>query len=703
MRYLVVALGLASAIWPARLMAEQRVLLIGVSEYAPEVTQLAGALNGPGNDVVLMAKVFGAAGVAASEVVVLSDRPDLSPTASLPTRANILGALEMLAQGASAGDRITIYFAGHGAQVPALLDSSETDGLDEVLLPADFRILPDGTFENMIRDDEIGGYIDTMIAAGADVWLIADACHSGSLRRSAGTQFTARFVDLRGDTSRQVSIDPPVDVTPQRARRAGQFVGFYAAAPGALAYEARPSGVDATHGLLTWALARALRSEVTQTYADLVRVMSAEFWRDATGLAAPEFSGALGAAHGLSGRSAGERVYEVALEGGIVVQAGRIDGVIPGTRLQIEDSNGAPLFEIVAQEVSLTQALSPVPNGPLAILDVRLQSEGLDAARFRSRWLADRSPGLVARVLDVPLEIGLRVGIATQDVGSDLRGEMEQIIARLAPAVQRDDDNPDFQIVAEANALFMRPSPAGAEIALSLPASLSSVPALKNLLRRAVKVRGLLSAAVALRKTPLSKKMSVDVSVSQGQANGAGGCKGSDTALRSKPQQLFPMRVFHCGTVTVEVRNMNPWPVDISPFYLAPDNQIFYLIGYEGFERGGWRIPANGQSTLDFTESTRQPDGTAIATGPMHVVLFAQRGQRGTDPVDFRYLQDAEPPAQTRSSGGQSLGSVLTQAGFGLVNRRSIEDTITTQSGAWVLPFWTQADDGGGWSEQTPR
>ena len=693
--------GLLCVLWAPKAMADPRVLLVGVTDYPPAVTERAGVLNGPGADVALMAEVFAAAGVAPPDMTILSDRPDLLPgpfQAAPPTRAAILGALEALARTAASGDRIIVYLAGHGAQVPAGAASDEPDGLAEVFLPSDFSILADGTHRNLIRDDEIGQHIDTIIAAGADVWLIADSCHSGSLRRSAGPNATARFVNL---ASRGASAEPLVDMAAPQSARAGQFVGFYAAAAGALAYETQPAGAGTTHGLLTWTLAKALRTGGAQTYADLARILSAQLWQIGRGLAEPEVAGATGAPHMFADPARQSGVHAVGFGGRVVVRAGRLDGLLPGSRIQIEDKAGAALFTVGLQQASLTRATAPMPTGPIPALDARLRDEGLDPATFRARWLEDRAPGLVARVVATPLDIALPVALSAETLPPGLRGQLDALIAGLAPAVRRDDRNPELQIVADTDEIFLRPAPEGAVAALRVPASASALPELAVLLRRAAKSRGLLAAANALRGSALAHALSLEATVTAGRSNAQGGCVADGAARALDLAAPQPPTIFHCQGVTLTLHNRNPWPVDVSPFYIAADHQVYFLTGYDGAERGGWRIPAQGQSSLRYTEATRRTTAPQIATGPMHLVLFAQPGRIGRAPVDFRYLQDITPPPNTRAGPIKGLASVLTAAGFGLANRRSVDETETAAGGALILPLKTVPDEKVGWVEQS--
>ena len=274
-----------------------RAVLIGVSDYDPALQAVAPRLEGPGHDVALIYETLRHKGVPDAAITVLSDRPDLldRDKVSAPTRRNILGALESEIRNAAQVSGILIYFAGHGAQMPRVggADQVEPDGLDEVLLPSDFARAGTGSasqYVNHITDDEIGDLLDRMIGAGATVWLVADACHSGTLRRSAGQNAVARFADL-GFGATPVATR----IAPIARAESGGFVGFYGAQAGELAYEV-PVG-DKVHGILSLSLAKAIRAGEAARFSDLARQVSRDLWRHGQGRASPAFAGNLGARH----------------------------------------------------------------------------------------------------------------------------------------------------------------------------------------------------------------------------------------------------------------------------------------------------------------------------------------------------------------------------------------------------------------------
>jgi len=198
--------------------ADVRVLLVGVGVYP----YLAGKnLDGPANDLRLMRSAVRQLAVPADNVTELSEAagPEM-----LPTRANILAALDSLARQSGPGDWAMVYFSGHGAQVPQTLAKRrahpEADGLDEVFLPRDTqRWVPSrGVVEGAIVDDELGAVFDKIRARGAQVWAIFDTCHAGDMTRGDNPQDAGhtvwRFV-------RSEDLGLPAGGASTRVRRGG--------------------------------------------------------------------------------------------------------------------------------------------------------------------------------------------------------------------------------------------------------------------------------------------------------------------------------------------------------------------------------------------------------------------------------------------------------------------------------------------------
>ena len=167
---LFIALSIALIGNPAA--AEQRALLVGVGKY-----QLPDA-NLPGIDLDLerMREALNIMGFEERQIKSLLDEE--------ATAANIARGIQTwLTDGVGPEDRVIFYFGGHGANVRDV-DGDEDDGVDEILMAHDTRIIEENgkaTLAGVISDD----MISTMIGRieSRNIWIIVDACHSGTVTR----------------------------------------------------------------------------------------------------------------------------------------------------------------------------------------------------------------------------------------------------------------------------------------------------------------------------------------------------------------------------------------------------------------------------------------------------------------------------------------------------------------------------------------
>lgn len=261
-------------------LAAQRALLVGVSQLPSEPP--SHWLQAPGHDVRLMHDALVARGWQPAAIRTLADGV---ASAGQPDLAGIRGALGELAASASAGDFVLLYFSGHGTRfVDSQKAYDEPDGLAEMFLARD----------GALGDAEIGAWIQVLLARGAFVWAVFDTCSAASMTRGAPLDADASQADddpvvFRGLTPAQLSL------ALQRAARQGsdgvqavgaddaefvpaaRYVAFFAAESHQRTPELRlpRGGAGApSHGLLTWALADALRSDAA-TWRELYsRVLS---------------------------------------------------------------------------------------------------------------------------------------------------------------------------------------------------------------------------------------------------------------------------------------------------------------------------------------------------------------------------------------------------------------------------------------------
>ncbi|KAF9507138.1 hypothetical protein BS47DRAFT_341716 [Hydnum rufescens UP504] len=99
---------------------------------------------------------------------------DSSHPAQIPTRANIIRAMQWLVRDAHPDDSLFFHYSGHGGQAKDE-DGDEEDGYDETIFPVDFQT------SGQIVDDELFFTMVKPLPAGCRLTSIFDSCHSGSV------------------------------------------------------------------------------------------------------------------------------------------------------------------------------------------------------------------------------------------------------------------------------------------------------------------------------------------------------------------------------------------------------------------------------------------------------------------------------------------------------------------------------------------
>ncbi len=147
--------------------ADHRALLVGIDEYQ-DINPLVGSKQ----DVKDMAQFIQSEwGYKRSQIRTLTDEQ--------ATRAGILTAFDnWLIKGSQPGDKVLFYYSGHGTYIRDN-NRDESDGYDEALCPVDTS----HSKGNLIRDDEIHWRLKQL--RERQVMIIVDACHSGTVTKSA--------------------------------------------------------------------------------------------------------------------------------------------------------------------------------------------------------------------------------------------------------------------------------------------------------------------------------------------------------------------------------------------------------------------------------------------------------------------------------------------------------------------------------------
>lgn len=282
---------------------ERHALLVGCSKYA--ALEQSWQLEGPANDVALVSHVLRTRfHFRDDHVKVLADESGIDR----PTRDAIEREFRRLADRVREGDEVVILLAGHGTQQPDddPNDRSdyEPDGLDEVFCPVDIEAVDaqsdDQVVPNGITDDQLGEWLKVIAARGANVWILIDACHSGTMTRGNGHEQTRQLPRSVLFSTDAGSRNPLEQFPAERNRAAGtssevspdhqshdlildRVVALYAAQPFEVTIEKRlPSkSLDAVpHGLLTYTVCQVLtQSAGAITYRELVRRVHATYVR----------------------------------------------------------------------------------------------------------------------------------------------------------------------------------------------------------------------------------------------------------------------------------------------------------------------------------------------------------------------------------------------------------------------------------------
>ena len=167
-----------------RAQAEDRALLVGVGRYA----HLDERLGGVGLDIRMMTEFARILGFDSSAIKVLEHE-------NASTQEVFAAVENWLIEGVGPQDRVLFYFSGHGSQIPD--DSQdEDDAFDEVLLLYDAAIAQEGpnpTLTGVLVDDDFNALLARMTSR--NIFVILDACHSGSATRSLRLNPRAFAVD----------------------------------------------------------------------------------------------------------------------------------------------------------------------------------------------------------------------------------------------------------------------------------------------------------------------------------------------------------------------------------------------------------------------------------------------------------------------------------------------------------------------------
>jgi len=165
-------------------------LLVGINDYPPPLSRLAGCLN----DVeafanFLRSQVDRSLGVYLQLLILGDDQA---------TRQAVIESFRSHLARAQRGDVALFYFSGRGSQAPAPQEfwHVEPDRLNETLVCYDSR--SPGGWD--LADKELDKLIEQVAAGGAHTVVILDCCHSGSGTRGISVRSDGRRAPLDNRT-----------------------------------------------------------------------------------------------------------------------------------------------------------------------------------------------------------------------------------------------------------------------------------------------------------------------------------------------------------------------------------------------------------------------------------------------------------------------------------------------------------------------
>jgi len=616
---------------PTALEAKTLGLLVGVADY--DASNGIRDLYGPRNDVTVMWRMLKSRGSNPADITVLTDGlPSQAGFPSIngsPRYKTITAALDGLATRAQPGDMVVFYYSGHGIWQPDLdparEEEPETDGQDQVLLPADvgpYNPLEDG-IKNGLVDDELGEKLSAIQAKGALVWAIIDACHSGTVTRGS-------------DVTR--SVDPSVLGIPQTATRSatrggtrsgtisikgdGKLIGFYAVDAYDQAIERPFAGYDLPMtgegdtqrmGVFTYHLDRALKRGTAQSYRDLAQEVVADITGDRSGgrVPPPVFDGALDLPILGGNLGAGPpRMVAVLKEEKLSIPAGTLHGFDPGATIAIYAKTGDKDPIALAEIASATAATST-------------------AAKIKWKTGTEPEQGAFPVTVDKPTvtfrfavapppeaELGANAGLVKDAIDQSLgtAGDAASIGIELAAA---GDPQADLQLrVAKDRLWIVRPerpwvTDAGSfdetpSLALDTSAAVLADELKQSvwLLARAAKLIRVTGAASAYA---IENGSSVEIKAKVYRA----GVKGDDAKAVCTTKgdirlpgntlsQLLPYAAGNCDYIEISVRNPTDYTYFVGGFYVDALGGVLPLIPKDADRGCVRRLPSGSDGAVTY-------------------------------------------------------------------------------------------------------
>ncbi|MFC1236307.1 caspase family protein [Vibrio sp. F74] len=656
--------------------AQKYALLVGVGDYPnlPESAQLLG----PENDIEIIQNVLFKNKFDKKHIHSLVTKQSFES----PTRDNILTRLEQLVTVASEDDFFYLHFSGHGSRQPAKAQSNdEADGLDEIFLPTDVGEWnkETGVVENAIVDNEIAYYINAIRDRGADVWIVFDSCHSGTMTRGAAMpdirfrQVAPSILDIpkipankpRSTTSVPFSQwnvpSHDKDTGLQKAlfhadtnsvsTSRGELIAFSAAQSTQTTPEMKlPRSNDASrfHGLFTYALMDVLGSNSALSYQQLAQKIVARYesipWRSSI----PLFSATDLTKSVFDSEDHGEQQFVGKILGKeLVIQGGALSMLTANSLVAIYSDPLAQDKEYLA-EITIDRATAVTSYASVQSLET-------------GTW----PDNVYVRIIDSALNTTLNIAMLpsknrTPSQGQALQAQLEKIVSRQPQFRLSEVDNASIlvsqfdnkywflradqslpceeqQTVKAQEATCLEDRVAQRLLNVSVPHSQRSrLAVIKNSLLKIANVERLLSSNVRLRGT--QKHLKVEFGVKRG------------SKVQLLPVNVRPMLKKN-DQILFEVKNISRKPQDINILFIDSQYGITQLHPQSGQPN---RLQPNESLSFNWYVNVS-------TTGVEHLMLFSQISE-GVG-VSFVHLEQTPLQVSTR---GFKLGSPPEKGGIEL-------------------------------------
>ena len=680
------------------------------------------SLIGPNHDAVLVRDYLVKSAPVpfkAENVVLLADGLKEGEASGSPTHQNILAALKAIADKAVRDDFVYLHFSGHGAQQPQTKAGSETDGLDEIFLPADT-----GKWENREKgvpnalvDDEIGAALDAIRAKGAFVWTIFDCCHSGDAVRAAPigedqvSERKVEFGDLGIPAEAMVSAMAAQDggasrsVGGEEEQRApafslgtptgagsiatGGLVAFYAAqtietTPEMPLPKGSPEAVK--YGLFTYTIFSKIAENPRMTYRQLGHAVLQQYAADARQRPTPLFVGELDAR--VFGSEIGEAIMQWKLDvkdGAGSIEAGLLHRLTPGTKLAILPSPASELDKTIGYvEVTTAKNLSSKVKP--------VEFDGKPAVK-----LTELPAEPYVRVAE--LNIDYRLVVARPAPADGLEAEVALVNKTLDALADDDTKLFSMQLVepgAEADLRFAvmteNAVPGAGPQALASPALFFLPP----------------SGELDIRNGARPPLVAIDVTNPQKLEEAAGAnltriyratalsrlAAASDykpdqvsVEFLVRPQDSDQMVAIQAATVPIvspgdevhiKAKNSSTKLVDINILFVGSDYSITHI--------DAQRLVSGAQieeGLLAFTDSS---------FGMERMIAVLTEAPPLSEIEDLKFLEQGGVPPATRSAAGQSsFWNVIDEIGMAPATRSAMKltDRSGPKGGVMIFPFET--------------